>query len=184
MKSITWVTEIAALECPPSNSIASWLSKPAILSHALKRHCQQLSVQVIAQQFMPVDQTEQKLVEGADTTPFVRRVLLQGDGQPWTYGRTVIAPSTYQTYFSQFIALGAKLLGETLLYGNPDTTRSDFEFAMVPKETALYQEIQQSISLTEPLLFARRSYFYLKQAPLLVTEVFLPKCPDYDSYER
>lgn len=183
MKPVTWVTEIAALEHPPTNSIANWLSKPMVLSHALKRHCQQLSVEVIAQQFMPVDQTEQKLVESADTTPFVRRVLLQGDGQPWTYGRTVIAPSTYQAYFSQFIALGAKLLGETLLYGNPDTTRSRFEYAVVSDDTSLFHEIQQSLALAVPQLFARRSYFYLKQSPLLVTEVFLPKCPDYDSHE-
>lgn len=183
MTSVNWVTDIAALDCLPTNSMASWLTKPTILSHALKRHCQQLSVDVISQQFMAVDETEQKLVEGADTPPFVRRVFLQGDGQPWTYGRTVIAPSTYQSYFSQFMALGAKLLGETLLYGNPNTTRSDFEYGVVSQETALYQEIHQSLPLAVPLLFARRSYFYLKQAPLLVTEVFLPMCPDYGSYE-
>jgi chorismate--pyruvate lyase len=181
MKLVHWVNEIAALSLPPSMSIAKWLTQPIILSHALKRHCQQLSVEVLSQQFMAVDDTESLLREQVSPEPFVRRVLLHGDNQPWTYGRVVIAPRTYQAYFSQFIALGAKLLGETLLYGNPDTTRSPFEYAIVPQESALYQEIRQRLPLTQTTLWARRSYFYLKQAPLLVTEVFLPLLPDYDA---
>jgi len=179
MKRVTWVSDLAGLAHQPTHSIEQWLTKPTILSQALKRHCQSLSVEVLSQQFMAVDETESKLVEKDATEPFVRRVFLYGDNQPWTYGRVVIASSTYQTYFAQFMALGFKLLGETLLYGNPDTTRSEFEYAVVPQDSALFQEIHQHLPLTHERLWARRSYFYLKGAPLLVTEVFLPLLPDY-----
>lgn len=180
MKLVNWVNDIAALTLQPTDSITKWLTQPIILSHALKRHCQQLSVEVLSQQFMAVDDTENQLREEGASVPFVRRVLLHGDSQPWTYGRVVIAPSTYQAYFSQFVTLGAKLLGETLLYGNPDTTRSEFEYAVVPQSSDLYQEIHQNLPLTQTTLWARRSYFYLKKSPLLVTEVFLPLLPNYE----
>lgn len=179
MKPIQWVNEITALSSAPTDSIAQWLTKPLILSQALKRHCQNLTVEVLSQQFAAVDETESLLREGSNE-PFVRRVFLRGDRQPWTYGRVVIAPRTYQTHFSQFKGLDSKLLGETLLYGNPDTTRSRFEYAVVPEDTALYQEINEHLPLTQTTLWARRSYFYLKNEPLLVTEVFLPALPDYE----
>lgn len=180
MKMVTWQSDLAALPYQPTVNIAQWLTKPYILSQALKRHCLQLSVEVLSQQFMAVDSTEQKLVEGSKD-PFVRRVFLQGDNVPWTYGRVVIAPSTYEAHFSEFATLGGKLLGETLLYGNPNTTRSDFEYAAISVDTSLYQEIQKHLPLTQAVLWGRRSYFYLKQAPLLVTEVFLPALPDFTS---
>lgn len=180
MKLLTWHSDLTTLPIKPSPSLRDWLTKPFILSKALKQHCQQLSVEVLSQQFMGVDETEQRLVEkGKD--PFVRRVFLLGDNQPWTYGRVVIAPSTYETHFSEFATLGGKLLGETMLYGNKDTTRSPFEYAVIESGNALYQEINQHLPLTEPALWGRRSYFYLKQAPLLVTEVFLPLLPDFAS---
>ncbi|MCS5710923.1 chorismate lyase [Candidatus Berkiella aquae] len=178
MKSIQWESSVAALQTQPSPSIENWLTQPYILSHALKRHCQHLGVQVLAQQFAAVDATEQTLSEQG-ALPFVRQVFLCGDDVPWTYGRVVIAPSTYQSYFTQFASLGSKPLGETLLYNNPDTTRSRFEYALITQDTPLYREIQAYLSLTEPMLWGRRSYFYLKQFPLLVTEVFLPMLPSF-----
>ncbi|MGE3318671.1 MAG: chorismate lyase [Candidatus Berkiella sp.] len=180
MNRVIWHSDIATLPQQPTKSLELWLTKPSILSQALKCHCQHLSVEVLSQDFSAVDSTEQKLVEdGKD--PFVRRVFLLGDNEPWTYGRVVIAPSTYDVHFSKFISLGSKLLGETLLYNNPDTTRSRFEYAAFSADTPLYQEIQQHLQLTLPTLWGRRSYFYLKEAPLLVTEVFLPALPDYEA---
>ncbi|HRE31010.1 MAG TPA: chorismate lyase [Candidatus Berkiella sp.] len=178
MKSIQWESSVAALSIQPPLSIENWLTKPYILSHALKRHCQHLVVQVLAQQFAAVNVTEQQLSE-QDALPFIRQVFLRGDNIPWTYGRVVIAASTYQAYFTQFASLGSQPLGETLLYNNPDTTRSGFEYALITQDTPLYHEIQAYLPLPVSMLWGRRSYFYLKQFPLLVTEVFLPMIPAF-----
>jgi chorismate-pyruvate lyase len=61
--------------------------------------------------------------------------------------------------------LGEKLLGETLLYNNDKVTRSNFEYALLNEENALW---------------ARRSVFTIEKSyPILVTETFLPAIPDY-----
>lgn len=180
MNEAHWVQALSDLTHRPSANMAAWLTKPTILSQALKRHCQQLSVEVLSQQFCAVDNTESALRGEQADDPFVRRVFLLGDGVPWTYGRVVIAPQTYQQHFTQFTALGSQLLGETLLYGNPQTTRSDFEYAAITPEQSLYREVNNHLALTVPVLWGRRSTFYLQQAPLLVTELFLPYLPDYE----
>ncbi len=180
MTEAHWVQVLSDLAQRPSANRQAWLTQPTILSKALKRHCQQLSVEVLSQQFCRVDNTESTLRGEQGDDPFVRQVLLLGDGVPWTYGRVVIAPQTYQQHFSQFTALGSQLLGETLLYGNQHTTRSDFEYTAITPAHLLYQEVNNHLALTVPVLWGRRSTFYLQQAPLLVTELFLPLVPDYN----
>lgn len=177
MKPVAWESSVAALQKQPSSSIRNWLTKPTILSQALKEHCQHLTVDVLSQQFSEVELSEKALQVAG--TPFVRRIFLRGDDVPWTYGRVVIAANTYQTYFPQFAHLGSQPLGETLLYNNPDVTRGSFEYAVLMTDATLYQEIQASLPLSVSALWGRRSYFYLKQLPLLVTEVFLPAIPDF-----
>lgn len=179
MKEAKWVRSLNELTQRPCVKIHAWLTQPTILSQALKRHCQQLSVEVLSQQFCAVDNTEKALRGQQGDDPFVRRVFLLGDGVPWTYGRVVIAPETYQQHFTELAALGSQLLGETLLYGNQHTTRSEFEYVAITPLQSLYQEVADHFALTVPMLWGRRSTFYLQQAPLSVTELFLPHLPDY-----
>jgi chorismate--pyruvate lyase len=157
------------------------LTKPYILSQALKRVCQQFSVKVLEQQFSPIFNNEAAVLGINPTdTAFVRQVFLQDDYTPLTYGRVVVAPVTYDHHFAEFQSLGNLPIGETLLYNNPDVLRSAFEYALIEASSDLgslvYQHLGQASNTP---LWGRRSVFKIKSEPLLVTEVFLPALPDY-----
>lgn len=158
-----WVNAVGELASTPHPNTLLWMTKPYVLTHALRRVCKLLTVNVVSQQFSTVMPEESSKL-GLDETalPFIREVILEGDGVPLTYGRVIIAPQTYHNHFAAFKDLGAQPIGETLLYNNPESTRSCFEYAK-----------------TEDGLWARRSLFTLRQDPLLVTEFFLPSLPDY-----
>ncbi len=111
--------------------------------------------------------------------PFVRQVLLQNeDNIALTYGRVIIPPKTYEVHFSQFEKLGTNLIGETLLYNNPDVTREPFEYAYVNHSHLLAQKVFTALAQdSNKDLWGRRSVFLIKSSPILVTELFLPSLP-------
>ncbi len=95
---------------------------------------------------------------------------------------------TYLTYKTELDNLGNRPIGETLLYSNPTTTRSDFEIKRITQDdellfdelvhTNFYRAVIER-NARVPELWARRSVFTLQGHPLLITEVFLSDIPDY-----
>lgn len=158
-----WTNNIANLTgC--SNTIYDWMTKPYVLSAALKRVCDTLSVEVIAQKITQARESEYLALQMPPSAlPLVREIYLKGDEVPWVYCRVVIPPQTYERFATQFEQLGNNLLGETLLYDNPGVVRSAFEYGYFPKEHR----------------FGRRSIFWMQSMPLLVTEIFLPAIPAF-----
>lgn len=177
-----WVNTVAKLSIQPCEKMIDWLTKPTILSQALRRVCQNLTVNLISQEFANAIEDEYQILNiDKNECPLVRKVFLEGSGQPLTYGRVIIAPLTYRRHFSQFDALHTSPIGESMLYHNPEVTRDPFEYTSVDENGLLFQEIQQKLpsgSIQAPL-FGRRSVFWMKQDPLLVTEFFLPTLPSY-----
>lgn len=158
-----WVNTIGELPCEPQPNLLLWLTKPYVLSDALKRVCKDLTVNVVSQQFLVAMPDESiRLGLAPDELSFIREVILEGDGVPLTYGRVIVPSTTYHNHYDAFKNLGARPIGETLLYNNPESTRGDFEYGK-----------------SEDGLWARRSIFTLRDDPLLVTDFFLPSLPDY-----
>ncbi len=183
MTDLQWVSDISQLAAAPPTLIHEWMAKPYILSQALKRICNTLSVKVIDQRFEKAFDNEYKVLEmQSNEVPFVRQVLLQNeDNIALTYGRVIIPPQTYELHFSQFEKLGTNLIGETLLYNNPDVTRGPFEYVYVNHTHEWAQQVfaAQSQNVTPADLWGRRSLFSIKSTPILVTELFLPSLPSY-----
>lgn len=176
-----WVNEVPQLCIKPTKEIADWLTKPFILSQALRRVCQTLTVNVISQEFAVAFEDEYEILDiDKKELPLVRKVFLEGDNHPLTYGRVIVAPITYRHHFSQFDMLGESPIGESMLYHNPDVTRGPFEFIALDENTLLFQEaaLKYPTAIQAPL-YGRRSVFWMKQDPLLVTELFLPALPPY-----
>ena len=88
---------------------------------------------------------------------------------------------TYQQYAETFDNLGDRLIGESLLYTNPKTTRRQFEFAKLAPEHPIYQDALSGIPSEKhgENLWARRSIFFIDTNPLMITETYLPDCPPY-----
>lgn len=182
MSDLKWVKDPHQCEVLPSIEINEWLTAPYILSQALKRVCNHLTLKVIGQKFSAAYQDEYQILNIENTElPLVRQILLLGDEVPFTYGRVIVPLSTHQHHFSQFESLGSNLLGETMLYRNPDVTRGAFEYGYVEPAHPLATEVYGILPLDflrQPL-WGRRSVFWIKSLPLLVTEMMLPTLPPY-----
>ena len=183
MRNLQWVKDPNHIEILPGPDITEWLTKPYILSHALKRISKALTVKVLDQRFGHAYEDEYAILNiTPDPLPFVRQVFLQGDDEsPLTYGRVIIPNATYHVHFPQFETLGTNLLGETLLYNNPDVSRGPFEYVHVPPRHSLATQVYDHLPIDYPRqpLWGRRSVFWIKTAPLLVMELFLPLLPPY-----
>lgn len=89
----------------------------------------------------------------------IREVHLLGKGIPWVFARSVIPSETLKGPDRRLLLLGNRSLG-SLLFSDPAIRRGDIEVSRQLHDNQL--------------CWARRSMFYLKQGPLLVSEVFLP----------
>jgi chorismate--pyruvate lyase len=157
-----WTTDLFSLN--PDPNIQAWLTTPQNLAARCRLVCQTLTLHLIQQDFSTCSLSEKDQLDADTTDCFLREIILLGDGKPFSYGRVVIPLSTYQIYESDFIALGQRFIGETLLYTNPKTTRSQFEFAYLPIPIPGQANVDR---------WARRSRFQMNgQDPLLLTEVF------------
>ncbi len=90
----------------------------------------------------------------------IREVRLCGHGEPWVYARSVIPASTLSGPLRVLKSLGSRPLG-ALLFKDPTMQRGPIETALIP----LGNEKQPA--------WARRSVFFMRTKPLLVTEIFL-----------
>jgi chorismate--pyruvate lyase len=70
--------------------------------------------------------------------------------------------------------LGNRSLG-TLLFTHPLVKRHSLHFKVLQPHHFLYRSATASLNEPPARLWARRSLFTLRGAPLLVTEVFLPE---------
>jgi chorismate--pyruvate lyase len=69
--------------------------------------------------------------------------------------------------------LGARPLGEAL-FANPAVVRATLSYRRLSATNALFRRAAAGLSEVPQSLWARRSVFLLQDAPILVTEVFLP----------
>ncbi len=175
MRHNEWVRDLKELPLQPSEPILSWLTKPMILSDALKRHYQTFCVRVLFQHFALASRDECEALGMKESNEvFVRQVLLEGDNEARTVGRVIVPLSTYHNHRTHFQQLDNKPIGETLLYHRSDVIRETFEYAFV-------KEIDSQVPFSEHGLWSRRSVFRLQNDPLLVTDLFLPTLGFYVS---
>lgn len=160
-----WVEDPTELNLSTDDMHYHWLTKPDILSKALKAMCDELTVQVISQELSYASIDEQQILEIQESNSLIREVYLVGDGVPWVFARVVVPFKTYLKHKDSFDSLGNKLLGEALLYSDPSFTRSEFTYALTTHNGTP--------------IWSRRSVFGLNGLHLLVTEGFLPQVPPF-----
>jgi chorismate--pyruvate lyase len=80
--------------------------------------------------------------------------------QVWVKARSIIPVTTLSGKERQLQYLGNKPLG-AYLFRSKGMRRSELEFVSVTRQN-------------EPVVFGRRSIFYLHDKPLLVSELFMP----------
>ncbi|MGB9092765.1 MAG: chorismate lyase, partial [Gallionella sp.] len=102
-----------------------------------------------------------------------REVFLYADGQPVVFAHSALAAAHLRGVWSEVRTLGSKPLG-ALLFAHPLVERKPLHYQALPGTHRLYRRAAALQHDLPHRLWARRSLFYLGDAPLLVTEVFLP----------
>ncbi len=147
----------------------SWLLEQGSLSIRLSHHCQDLTVDLQRNQWIKassLSKSEMKLL--VDEECLLREVILQGDGQSWIVGRTLIPHSSIQDQSHNLEFQGEIPLGLTVF--SSDNVKRD--------------ELQVGWAETpDGLLLARRSRLWMNHKPMLVAELFIADSPIY-SKER
>ena len=168
-KKMKWVPNASELDPQPPVYLHDWLTKPYVVSEALRKHYQLLTVKVISQSW--------------EADLWIREVFLQGDGNSLTYGQVRVPRATFIANQAKFESLGSRCIGETLLYGQKDVTRSGFEFTVIDKSMPLFARVSKHFSSSHATdyFWARQSIFTLIDSPLTVLEIFLPTLKPYEA---
>ncbi|MES2212421.1 MAG: chorismate lyase [Pseudomonadota bacterium] len=131
---------------------------------------------------LPFEQECAVLKVGVDEKLWVRRTHLGTNTRMFSYARVVVSEKAFAQHERRWRELGTQLLGDAFLYTVAGLRRSPFTLYQVIPSDALHQEAWVALSQphepTEPL-WARQSILYLEDAPVLLTEVFLPPFLDY-----
>jgi chorismate--pyruvate lyase len=156
--------------------LRSWLLNETSLTQRLRAVCHdQFQVKILTEGW-EYPQFDEIQILGLRLKRYarVRQVYLCCQHQPWIFGRTVIPPSTLCGKYRYLKWLGEKSIG-TVLFAHHSLERRHLQLARLSAEEHLYALATANLREKPPLLYARRSVFYLEQKPLLVTEVFLPQ---------
>ncbi len=104
---------------------------------------------------------------------YTREVFLYADGKPVVFAHSVVAPQHLRGVWRALQNLGNKPLG-ALLFTHPLVKRAPLHYKALQPQHALFQRAAAMLDAAPERMWARRSLFSLRDAPLLVTEVFLP----------
>ena len=156
----------------PAAEVVGLLRCEASLTAALREHsADQLGLRVLREESTPFAALQ--VGDLSSTIGVVREVELSGAGVPWVFAQTLIPQATSSAH-PWLSTIGGKPLGDALFH-HPRVQRSDLKFARLTAGSALYDRAEEAgLANGAPLLWARRSYFFLGSERLLITEVFLP----------
>lgn len=163
------LTQLRALEWLPASSplltepLLDWLMEEDSMTQRFERHCEKVTVNIVREGFIgPEDAAQEVEFLPQESRYWLREILLCGDGVPWLAGRTIVPESTLIGPEQMLQQLGTRPLGR-YLFSSSSLTR---DFIEPGQHTELW---------------GRRSRLRLSGKPLLLTELFLPPAPLYQS---
>jgi len=162
----------AVLGC--AADLAPWLRDRGSLTQRIQQRCKHFAVKNEHSGLARIALDESALLGIApQQLAYSREVFLYADDQPVVYAHSALAPEHLRGAWSALRTLGNKPLG-ALLFAHPLVERKPLHYKTLRNTHPLYQRAAAVMTDPPNRLWARRSLFYLHDAPLLVTEVFLP----------
>jgi len=152
-------------------TVAAWLLDTGSLTRRLKRRCAgRFNVTLVHHGFGRVQPEEARLLGVAlQRRVLVREVFLRCAEVDWVYARTVIPLATLTHRNRRLKRLGQRPLGG-FLFADPGLLRGPIEQVQLTPADRLYRTARGS----GEGVWGRRSIFFLRGRPLLVSEFFLP----------
>jgi chorismate--pyruvate lyase len=156
-------------------SFRAWMLDPGSMTVRMEHLCRQVEVHVLTNQDdQMTDEERQYLPSIQGDRAWIREVIMTCDQVPWLFGRTVIPLSGAKASLPELTKLKTTPLGK-VLFADPTTTRSGYQFAYLTPDNFYVQRCRQSIQSPSEPLWARRSIFHYQGKPLILTELFLPQ---------
>ena len=161
----------------PKQRDADLLDSGSLTQRLIRASHGNFSVNVLMQAWQRPDFTERRRLALKDNErAFIREVGLVCNGEVWVVARSVIPRRSLQGSSKRLSRLGNRPLGATL-FKDPGLSRTLFEVCQLNA-----QHLPDfSTLLPQQSLWGRRSVFRLRGKPLLVSEIFLPECPELHS---
>jgi chorismate--pyruvate lyase len=162
----------AALGC--GAELAPWLRDSGSLTRRIRQRCGHFAVQNMRSGLARIALDESALLGIAPKQlAWSREVFLYADGRPVVFAHSALASRHLRGAWSAVRMLGNRPLGG-FLFAYPLVERMPLHYRVLRDSHPLYQRAAGVLGHPPHTLWARRSLFYLRDAPLLVTEVFLP----------
>lgn len=162
----------AALGC--GADLAHWLRDRGSLTQRIQQRCTHFEVKGVSSGLARIAPDESALLGVAPhRLAYSREVFLYADGRPVVFAHSAFAHRNLRGAWSSVRTLGSKPLG-ALLFAHPLVEREPLHYKSLRDTHPLHQRAVKLLKDPPSRLWARRSLFHLHDAPLLVTEVFLP----------
>ena len=166
-----WHTFLPNIEA----NYAPWLRDHGSLTQRIQQRCTRFAVHGVRSGLARIALDEAALLGVAPQhLAWSREVFLYADGRPVVFAHSACARQHLRGAWSAVCGLGNRPLG-ALLFAHPLVERKPLHYKALRSAHPLYQRATAVLNNPPDRLWARRSLFYLHDAPLLVTEVFLPE---------
>ena len=147
--------------------LKNWLlDRGSLTGRLLEKSGGAFRVRVLRQQWGIARRDEVRLL---DINPrhrvLIREVILYGREEPWVYARSILPAKSLDHSLRYLKRIGNKPLG-AVLFSDPYMQRSEIHIARLAPE--------QLPVVVDAAVWGRRSVFFLRHQPLLVSEIFLP----------
>lgn len=166
-----------ALTMGDNRLLLDWLKQPSSLTARLMKLSQgHLTVEVISQRWDRADLSEsQELNLMPRASVLVREVILKGKGKNWVYARSIMPRSSLTGPLKCLARLQNRPLGGWL-FRQPSLRRGNMQISSFSGSDRRLAGISLRLDrgAHKPVLWGRRSLFYVLDKPILVGEVFLP----------
>jgi chorismate--pyruvate lyase len=171
--SIEWFPAQRLGQLSVDAQVRPWLIGQGLLTRRMKTVCgERFALRAVDQWSGLLDTTHKTALRSPDDAGLFRDVELAHGADVWAFEHTVMPDSTLCSH-SWLAELGDCALGETLsdLSG---FERSSYEYAWLPVADPVTARALRDVEVKPAGLWGRRSRVSLRQAPLLIHELFLP----------
>ena len=169
-----WQNESSIQEGPDDKRLHDFLFQNGSLSRSIEESCSgTFNIELKNESWSaPMSDENQLLALIDNEITFIRESWLKCDNKRLVYARTVIPRITFEGESQGLMELGNKPLGN-ILFSDNKTYRTNMRYAKIPLHCDLHKQATLGTDIVTEL-WGRQSLFYIKNNPLLVTEVFLP----------
>ena len=156
-----------------------WLVNRGLLTRRIEARCERFSVRLRSQRVARAHLDEPFIAGPHARQVLVREVTLNCGQTPVIYAHSVVRTRFLRGAWRALDTLGSRPLGAAL-FNDPRVQRHPMRFRKLNARHPLHREACREAGKRLPALWARRTLYVLRSAPILVTEVFLPALLDFD----